>query len=387
MVRCHLEGNLNYKWFPACPGRTGKLMNNTSTHTAPDVSSNSAYIASFACVVPPYSADQAFSAELVRKHYGAKLNARSLGLIRATFSHPGIRRRHFAVDDPARIMDESPDQKIERFTEKSIELACRAVTQALDQAGVNVREVTGLVVNTCTGYICPGISTYIMERLGLARSIRVYDLVGSGCGGAIPNLQVAESLLKTNGGVVVSVAVEICSSVFQMGNDLSLILSNALFGDGAAAAVLMSEPQGFELVATAGRYVPEQRDAIRFVHKQGQLHNQLSTKLPDMVNKAAAGVVADLLSSQGLQTGDIRHWAFHTGGEKIINAVRDEIGVPEEQLRATRTVLANYGNMSSPTVWFVLEEILRNGIEAGEWCVMVAYGAGLSAHACLLRKA
>jgi predicted naringenin-chalcone synthase len=361
-------------------------MNHTSRQDSPDGSNNSAYIASFACVVPPYSADQAFSAELVKKHYAPQLNARSLGLIRATFSHPGIRKRHFAVDDPAQIMDESPDRKIARFTEKAIELAGQAVTKALDQAGVSAEDVTCLVVNTCTGYICPGISTYLIERLGLPGNTRVYDLVGSGCGGAIPNLQVAESLLKTNGGVVVSVAVEICSSVFQMGNDLSLILSNALFGDGAAAAVLVSSPAGFELVASAGRYVPEQRDAIRFVHKQGQLHNQLSTKLPDLVRKAAAAVVADLLASQGLQTADIRHWAFHTGGEKIINAVRDEIGVPEEQLLATRTTLAQYGNMSSPTVWFVLEEILRNGISAGECCVMVAYGAGLSAHACLLRK-
>jgi predicted naringenin-chalcone synthase len=348
---------------------------------------NSAYIASIACVAPPFSADQAFSAELVRKHFGPKLNARSLGLIRATFSHPSIRKRHFAVDDPACIMDESPDQQIARFTEKSIDLSSQAVTRALEQAGVSVREVTGLVVNTCTGYICPGISTYLMERLGLSRSIRVYDLVGSGCGGAIPNLQVAESLLKTNGGgVVVSVAVEICSSVFRMGNDLSLILSNALFSDGAAAVVLVTKPAGFELIASAGRYVPEQRDAIRFIHKQGQLHNQLSLRLPELVKKAAAEVVADLLSSQGLRTDDIRHWAFHTGGEKIINAVRDEIGVPEEQLRATREILAEYGNMSSPTVWFVLDEILQNGIAAEEWCVMVAFGAGLSAHACLLRK-
>ncbi len=76
----------------------------------------SVYIASFACVAPPFSADQAFSAALVRKHFAPKLNARSLGQIRATFSHPGIRKRHFAVDDPARIMDESPDQKIARFT-------------------------------------------------------------------------------------------------------------------------------------------------------------------------------------------------------------------------------------------------------------------------------
>jgi len=347
----------------------------------------SAYIASIACVAPPFGTDQALAAELVRKHFGPKLSARSLGLIRATFSHPSIRKRHFAIDDPGRIMAESPDQQIARFTGKSIELAGQAVTRALEQAGVSAQDVTGLVVNTCTGYICPGISTYLIERLGLSRSIRVYDMVGSGCGGAIPNLQVAESLLKTNGGgVVVSVAVEICSSVFRMGNELDLILSNALFGDGAAAAVLVTNPAGLELVASAGRYVPEQRDAIRFVHKEGQLHNQLSLRLPELVKKCAAEVVADLLSSQGLKTDDISHWALHTGGEKIINAVRDEIGIPEERLRATREILAQYGNMSSPTVLFVLEDILQNGISAGEWCVMIAYGAGLSAHAFLLRK-
>ncbi len=148
----------------------------------------------------------------------------------------------------------------------------------------------------------------------------------------------------------------------------------------------MAKPAGLELVASAGRYVPEQRDAIRFVHKEGQLHNQLSLRLPELVKKCAAEVVADLLSSQDLKTDDIKHWALHTGGEKIINAMRDEIGIPEERLLATREILAQYGNMSSPTVWFVLDEILQNGISAGEWCVMVAFGAGLSAHACLLRK-
>lgn len=348
---------------------------------------NAAYIASIASAVPPFSIDQAFAAELIRKHFEQKLTPRSLGLIRATFSHPSIQKRHFAVDDASCIMDDSPDQRMARFTEKSIELSAQAVTKALEQAGVGVQDVKGLVVNTCTGYICPGISTYLMERLDLARSIKVYDLVGSGCGGAIPNLQVAESLLKTNGGgIVVSVSVEICSAVFQMDNDLSLILSNALFGDGAAAAVLWNKRAGFELVASAGRYVPEQRDEIRFIHKEGQLHNQLSLKLPELVKKAAAEVVSDVLSSQDLKTADIRHWALHTGGEKIINAVRDEIGIPEERLRATRKILAEYGNMSSPTVWFVLDEIAKDGIDAGDWCVMVAYGAGLSAHACLLRK-
>ena len=353
---------------------------------APNARSTAAYVASIASVVPPFCADQDSAAELVKRHFGDRLTQRSLGLIRATFAHPSIRKRHFAVEDPAEIMTESSDQRVARFTEKSVELAAQAVNRALGEAGVAVSEVTGLVVNTCTGYICPGISTYLVERLGLSRSARVYDLVGSGCGGAIPNLQVAEALVKTGGGVVVSVAVEICSAAFQMGNDLSLILSNALFGDGAAAVVLSDRPQGFELVASAGRYFPEQRESIRFVHKGGQLHNQLSTDLPHLVRKAAAGVVDDLLVSSSLGKDDIGHWALHTGGEKIINAVRDEIGIPEERLRATRTVLEQYGNMSSPTVWFVMDELQREGICRDELCVLLAYGAGLSAHAYLLRR-
>jgi alkylresorcinol/alkylpyrone synthase len=163
-------------------------------------------------------------------------------------------------------VDEEPDARITRFMHWSVELSAQAIQKAMAKAGANVSDVTGLVVNTCTGYICPGISTYLIEKLGLSRTIRAYDLVGSGCGGAIPNLQVAESLLGKNGdGVVVSASVEICSATLQVDNDISLIVSNALFGDGAAAAVLSNRPKGLELVASAGRYVPEQRDAIRCV--------------------------------------------------------------------------------------------------------------------------
>lgn len=340
-----------------------------------------------AIAAPRYSADQAFAGEFMREHYGDRLNSRSMSLIDTLFAHPSIGKRHFAFDDPRCLVDENPDARVARFIEKSVELSAQAVTLALSRAGVGVNEVSGLVVNTCTGYICPGVSTYLIERLGLSRSIRAYDMVGSGCGGAIPNLQAAEAMLRTGGkGVVVSISVEICSATFQVDNDLSLILSNALFGDGAAAAVLWTKPEGFELVASCGRYVPEHRDSIRFVHKKGQLHNQLSLKLPGLVKKAAAEVTAELLQAASLSIPDVRHWALHTGGEKIINAIRDEIGIPEDQLWATRKVLAEYGNMSSPTVWFVLNEIEKKGIAPGDWCVMLAYGAGLSAHGFLLRK-
>jgi len=351
------------------------------------IQEKNAHIASFAVAPAPYIADQATAEEFMRKSYSNRLTSRSLSLIHTVFSHPSIKKRHFAIDSTDTLVNEEPDARMARFTQWSVELSARAIQKALARAGLSVGDVTGLVVNTCTGYICPGISTYLIEKLGLSRSIRTYDLVGSGCGGAIPNLQVAEALLKGNGGgVVVSASVEICSATLQMDNDISLILSNALFGDGAAAAVLWEKPEGLEMVASAGRYVPEQRDTIRYIHKNGQLYNQLSLKLPQLVNKAAAAVVADVLKSHSLVVKDIKHWAVHTGGEKIINAVRDEIGIPEERLSATRKVLSEYGNMSSPTVWFVLDELLQQGIAPNEWCVMLAFGAGLSAHAFLFRK-
>ena len=345
------------------------------------------HIASVAIATPPYTLDQAELGRLAHKHYQRRLSPRSMSVIHALFSHPSIKRRNFAIDNVENLVDEDLDARVARFTHWSQELSTQAIEKALAQAGLGTSDVAGLVVNTCTGYICPGISTYLIEKLGLSRSVRVYDLVGSGCGGAIPNLEISESLVRQNGeGVVVSVSVEICTATFQMEDDLSLLLSNTLFGDGAAAAVLWMRPQGYELVASARRYVPEQRESIRYVHKNGQLYNQLSLRLPDLVRKAAAQVVADVLAPRSLKPSDIKHWALHSGGEKIINAVRDELGLSEEQVHATRSVLSEHGNMSSPTVWFVLKELEKRGIAPGEWCIMVAFGAGLSAHAFLLRK-
>lgn len=345
------------------------------------------HIASIAVATPPCTLDQAELGRLAHKHYQKKLSPRSMSVIHALFSNPSINRRNFAIDSVENLVDEDLDARIARFTHWSLELSSLAIEKALAQAGLSTGAVAGLVVNTCTGYICPGISTYLIEKLGLSRSVRVHDLVGSGCGGAIPNLEISDSLVRQKGdGVIVSVSVEICTATFQMEDDLSLLLSNTLFGDGAAAAVLWTRPQGYELVASARRYVPEQRESIRYIHKRGQLHNQLSLRLPDMVRKVAAQVVADVLAPRSLKPGDIKHWALHSGGEKIINAIRDELGLSEEQVHATRSVLSEYGNMSSPTVWFVLREIEKRGVAPGEWCIMVAFGAGLSAHAFLLRK-
>jgi len=348
-------------------------------------SRGNAHIAAVAAVTAPYVMGQSQAKGFIFKHYSNRLNARSLRIMGKVFDHPSIRYRNFAFEDPESIFDEDPDSRISRFTHWAVELSAASVSKALAQAGLKPGDVSALVVNTCTGYICPGISSYLIERLGLSRRVEAYDLVGSGCGGAVSNIRLAESLLTGPHGIVVSVSVEICSATFQMGDDVSLIVSNALFGDGAAAAVLWMRPKGFQLVASSSYHAPEHRDAIRYIHKNGQLYNQLSPRLPLLVKEAVSQLVHDVLAKHSLDVKDVRHWALHTGGDKILCAIADDIGLSELQMHASRQVLSRYGNMSSPSVLFAFREILQNGVEQGDWCMLVAFGAGLSAHGFLLK--
>jgi predicted naringenin-chalcone synthase len=344
-------------------------------------------LAAVATATPPYVAGQRQAEDFFTRNFSERLSHRSLELMRKFLAHPSIRERRFAFNSPGCLVEENPDEKIARFLKWAVELSAQASRRALAGAGLKPGDINALIVNTCTGYVCPGLTSYLVERLGLSANIRAYDLVGSGCGGAVPNLQLGEEYLKANGGrAVLCVAVEICSATFQMENDLSLILSNALFGDGAAAAVLWTRPQGLELVAASSCHQPEHREAIRYINKNGQLYNQLSRTLPEIVNRAVAEAVHGVLAAHGLTAADIAHWALHSGGDRIITAIARELGLPEDKLAPTRTVLARYGNMSSPSVLFSLREILNNGIRPHDWCVLASFGAGLSAHALLLKS-
>ncbi len=350
-------------------------------------------IAALATAVPEFRVTQKEAANYLLKHFPDELGRRGRLLLKRVFDHPSIETRHFAIEDAKSFFREDPDARIARFTERALELSCRALEAAMDGCGLSARELKGLVLNTCTGYICPGLSTYMIERLGLKRDIKAFDLVGAGCAGALPNIELAGMIVNDNpGGAVACVSVEICSATFEMrgemggeaGDDPSLIVSNALFSDGAAAAILWDRPHGMEVVSSSMRFAPELREAIRYVHRGGRLVNQLSMDLPRILREPVKASVLDTLAGVSLGVEDIDHWAIHAGGEKIIGAIMEAIGLPVGKTIAARKVLKEHGNMSSPTVWFVLDELLRQGFTAGEYCAMVSFGAGLSAHCALL---
>ncbi|MDG5814777.1 type III polyketide synthase [Chitinispirillales bacterium ANBcel5] len=357
---------------------------------ANNVSKAPAKILATGNATPPLCLEQKRAYEIIEHLYGEELNPRSIDLIQKILSHDSIRTRYFAADDEKELLsfkNESPDKRIERFTKWSINLSCEAINNAISAAGISKTDIEALIVNTCTGYLCPGISTYLMEKLELNNQTKAFDLLGAGCGGALPNIELGSSILKTCDGAVLCVAVEICSATFQMANDPSLLISNALFGDGAASVVLSncSSSKGAQIISHASTFIPQERENVRFVYKNGELHNKLSSKLPTIIAENVAPFIRDFLNSNSLSTSQIDHWAIHPGGEKIISNLQKMLSLSNKKLTITRDILSEYGNMSSPTVLFQLDRILDSGVKSGDLGLLVGFGAGLSIHLMLLQ--
>ena len=157
----------------------------------------------------------------------------------------GIKTRFLALNPLDEFINFNPDALHARFKHHAPLLAVNAARQALANANLNEDDIDAIVVSTCTGYLCPGLSSYVIEQLPLKPGTMALDLVGHGCGAALPNLQTAEALLALNGRcrTVMSICVEVCSAAFYLDDDPGVLISACLFGDGAAAVVLRNKPQ------------------------------------------------------------------------------------------------------------------------------------------------
>jgi len=346
---------------------------------------DSTYLQTIGTALPPFSLSQDEAFQLIQDKFGSRLRSRTLKIAEKIFRHPSVRKRHFTFANLDQFIHESKDERHARFQKAATELACEAARQSAKQANRSPTDYRALVVNTCTGYHCPGLSSYIIESLGMDPTIPAFDLVGAGCAGAIPNLEMGSSLHQARKkGPVLGIAVEICSAVFQMEDDLSLVVSNALFGDGAAAMTIGCEPRGFEILAFKNQLIAEHREAIRFIYKNGELFNQLSSKLPSIAGSAIGSFVRAFLAEQDLTLPDIKGWAIHSGGANILDALETELALPKQAFDETRSVLGDCGNLSSPSALFSLN---RLSVMPEDLVLLLAFGAGFQIQAALLRKA
>ncbi len=301
-----------------------------------------------------------------------------------------IQGRYFGIDNDEQGADLSPDALIERFSKYGTSTAVEAARDAMHAVGLEPRDIGGLVVNTCTGYLCPGLTSYVSEGLGLEPSTKIMDLMGMGCGGAIPNMECAAGLLARNlGKPVMSIAVEICSATMYMGANPDLVISNSIFGDGAAAVILdvpeRSGPVQAKIVDFETGLYPRHREDLRYRTENGRLRNVLSKRVPLIGAKVAKETACRLLERHGLSAEQIDFWAVHPGGTLVLEQIGEKMGLTDEALRFSYEVFHEFGNMSSPSVLFVLKRLLRDAKpRPGQKGVLLSFGAGFSAYAALV---
>lgn len=337
-----------------------------------------------------YTQEACWSAFRGSGHF-ARLSAPArLLLERVLLGDSGIEARHLALERLEEAFDVDPDVLARRYAKAAPALAIQAARRALHDAGVQADDVDAILVSTCTGYLCPGLTSYVGEALGLRTDVLALDLVGQGCGAALPNLRTADALVASGRRHVLSVCVEVCSAALYIDDDPGVLVSACIFGDGAGAAVLSAAPpEGSRPVRwreSASVHAPADRDALRMESCGGLLRNVLSKQVPAIAGRHAAGVLRSTLEAHGLDRADIRAWIWHAGGRTVLDRLRDSAALEEAAMQRSRAVLGRFGNLSSAFVFFVLEAALRERAPAGWWW-MSSFGAGFSCHGALLEVA
>lgn len=303
----------------------------------------------------------------------------------------GIDSRSLALDSLNEVFRIDPDTLHSRFLTNAPELGASAGKRALEEAGLAARDIDGLAISTCTGYLCPGLTSYVVESLGLRPDVLAFDLVGQGCAAALPNWRLADALLSAGScRHVLSICVEVSSAAMYLDNDPGVLISACLFGDGAGAAVLSKQPnpqrRSIEWKAFGSLINPAQRDALLFQTQRGMLRNVLTRPVPGLAADHAEQVLSRVLRETGVAQKDIAAWIMHAGGRDVLIALQNRLHLTTDDLRYSANMLREYGNMSSAFVYFVLQAALRDGAAPGCWW-MSSFGAGFSCHGALLEAA
>jgi predicted naringenin-chalcone synthase len=320
----------------------------------------------------------------------ARLDARAHYVARSVLQRDnGIDYRHLAVDSLDDVFAIDPDTLHQRFMVHAPQLALQAARAALLQAGLPPEAFGAVVVSTCTGYICPGLTGYVVEGLGLRSDVLAFDLVGQGCAAALPNMQLGRALLASGQCAhVLSVCVEVSSAAMYLDNDPGVLVSACLFGDGAGAAVLSQQPQPhtrcIEWLGSASYINPKQRSALMFEQRHGLLRNVLTRAVPQLAASAAQQVFESVMKPAGLGEDDVSAWIFHAGGRDVLLALERRFQLGAQSLGYSAAMLRQYGNLSSAFVYFVLQAAIADEATGGHWWLS-SFGAGFSCHGALLK--
>lgn len=356
--------------------------------------------------LPPHAIDQAQAARVA--HAVSGLDEEQAAILPMLYQQTGIASRHMVFGPevlrdvlegttttqsaflPAgRTDDAGPTtaQRMQHYSDEAPALALTAAARALEESGLRTDELTHLITVSCTGFLAPGVDVRLIKGLGLAPTVQRTHVGFMGCHGAINGLRVARAFAAAEpDACVLLCAVELCSLHYHYGWDPKKAVGNALFADGAAAVAgsgAARAPAGAWRVTAAGScLIPDSEFAMGWTVGDHGFEMTLSSRVPGLIGLHLRPWLDDWLDLHGRKAAEIASWAIHPGGPRVLNAVEEPLGLPPEATAASRAVLTEHGNMSSPTVLFILDRLRRR--QAPRPCVALAFGPGLVAEAVLI---
>ena len=278
-------------------------------------------------------------------------------------------------------------ERMQFYRQHASPLARQASAKALARSPFDAIDMTHLVTVSCTGFSAPGVDIDLINDLPLKADTQRVNVGFMGCHGAINGLRVAQALASSNReSRVLLCAVECCSLHYRFQWDPDRFVGNALFADGAAALVATVEPVGDDsltLVDTASQLIPDSTDAMTWNVGNHGFEMYLSARVPDLIKEHLSSWLMQWLAEHDLEIDQVGGWAVHPGGPRILQAVEDSLRLPSHALSVSRDVLKTLGNMSSPTILFILDRLRQQG--HGRPFVALGFGPGLIAEAALLK--
>ena len=317
--------------------------------------------------------------------------------IRTMFMKSAIDKRYLTLpgrDHNDEVIVESQGELLNKHRKTAIETGTKALKACLDNIGAKITDVKSLCCVTSTGLLTPGLSALISQDLGLKPECNRWDIVGMGCNAGLNGMNAAASWSQANPGQLsIVLCIEMCSAAYVQDGRMETGVVNSLFGDGSSAAALVTnsapqtrkEPQ---LVDFSSHIVSQLLDSMKFDwdDDHGKFNFFLGKAVPYVIGANVEGAVDRLLTRNNIRQSNIDHWIIHSGGKKVIDSIKINMGLSTHDVRHTTSVLRDYGNVSSGSFLFSYQRLLQEkSIKAGDNAVMITMGPGATIETALLK--
>jgi predicted naringenin-chalcone synthase len=363
-----------------------------------------AYIHNIATVVPEQSYEQNFLRDRMKEYISDREATKRI--IHRIYSKSGINKRHSVIHDfnsngEARFFFEkdgsmntpSTGSRNQVYSEKAKQLFADTAIKTVDEhPSLEKKDITHIITASCTGFFAPEPGFEIIKQLGLSTEIERYHLGFMGCFAAFPAMKMAKSFCEADPDTnVLVICLELCSIHLQNSEATDSLISASVFADGAAGMIINNKkPEnglGYELKQFSTSIAEKSENDMAWTIGDTGFDMVLSTYVPEIIKSNMGKAIRPLLNDYRLAREHIRHWAIHPGGRAILDKVQNSLKLRDDQLISSRRTLANYGNMSSATILFVLADLLQSSSKNNSESVLaMAFGPGLTIESGLLSK-